>query len=337
MDYRKLNIETWRELDDTGDLISGYKSNWLSLNDDEESDLHIFKDKSGQYHFAVEDTEVSKLDIEDPHVNGLQVQLSSYRFENGNVSQFIDLSCSISGYLAEFTEVVREISKIVLEDKEQPLKAVNKIINNWISFWSNQRKETLSEEDQIGLICELVTLNKLCKLNPGNALKSWTGPLGEKHDFNFSKWDFEVKGTRKSQRIHTINGIDQLKPSYNKQLAFISFQLTTSANDHSVNLPELIESLIKNHFENKPDLIVRFNELLAGAGYSPVHAEEYKKFNVEVRESTFFEVGEDFPKLTSSMLNEPLNTRVSSVRYDISLEGFIGTDFENICWGDYFF
>lgn len=337
MDYRKLTTDTWKGLDKNGDLITGYKSCWLALSDDDESKLHIFKDKLGQCHFAVKETEKSKTDIEDPKVNGLQLHLTSYRFENGKVSQFIDLTCSISGYLDEFTEVVREISKLILEDGEPPLNAVNQVINKWISFWSNQRKETLSEEDQVGLICELITLNRLCKINPVNALKTWSGPLGGKHDFNFSDWNVEVKGTRKSQKVHTINGIDQLKPFYNKQLAFISFQLTTSSNENAINLPDLIGSLVKNHFENRPDLTVRFYELLAGAGYSPVHEEEYRRFKVEVIDSAFFEVDEGFPKLNSNMLNEPLNTRILTLRYDISLEGVSGTDFNEINWGDYFY
>lgn len=337
MDYRKLAIETWNGLAISGDLIQGYKSCWLALSDNEESNLHIFKDKLGKYHFAVEEADLNKTDINDPKVNGLQFQLATYRFENGETRQFIDLICSISGYLEEFSEVVKEISKEILEDKVLPIKAFNKVINNWISFWSVQKKETLSEEEQIGIICELITLNKLCKINPVNALKTWTGPLGDKHDFNFSNWNFEVKGTRKLKRIHTINGIDQLNQPRNKRLAFISFQLTTSHNEHSINLPVLIETLIKNHFEDKPDLTVRFNELLAAAGYNPVHAIEYKKFNVEVIDSTFFEVDENFPKLTSNMLNEPLNMRVSSLRYDISLEGVAGTSFIKLNLGEYFY
>lgn len=337
MDYRKLTSETWGELDDTGDLISGYKSNWLSLNDLEESNIHIFKDKLGQYHCAVEEKGLGKTDIDDPKVNGLQLQLASYIFEKGKISQFIDLTCSISGYLEEFTEVVREISKLILEDKAQPLDAFNQIINNWISFWANQRKKILSEEDQIGLICELLILDKLCKINLGNALKSWTGPLGEKHDFNFTNWNIEVKGTRKSKKIHTINGIDQLNPPSNKHLAFISFHLTTSNKEHSINLPDLIDTLIKNNFKKKPDLTVRFNELLAELGYSPIDAEEYRRFNVEVIESSFFEVDEAFPKLTLSMLNKSLSPRVSSVKYDISVNGLSGINLENISWGDYFY
>ena len=233
MDYKKLTVETWKKLDDSGSLVSGYKSTWLALNDQKKSDFHIFRDELDQYHLAIESPKISKNEIEDPGVNGLQIGLVNYKFENGVINQFIDLKCNIAAYLEEFTEVVKEITQAVLEKGEQPLNAINQVVRNWISFWANQRKQILSEEEQIGLICELLTLSKLCKINPSNALNTWTGPLGEKHDFNFTDWNFEVKGTRKTGRIHTINSIDQLKPSNTKKLAFISFILVVTPKSNT--------------------------------------------------------------------------------------------------------
>ena len=339
MDYKKLTAGKWDTLDIMGSLVSGYNSTWLSLNDGEKSDLHIFKDESGHNHLAIKAPGLRKGAVEDPGVNGLQVGLVQYKFGDGEVNQFIDIRCGIESYVQEFTEVVREIAHAILEDEEKPEKATKHIINNWVSFWANQRKDILSEEDQIGLICELLFLEKLCDLNSGKALSTWTGPLGEKHDFNFTDWNFEVKGTRKKGRIHTVNGIDQLQPSYNKKLGFVSFMVSAGRTnkENTTNLPELIERITHDYLMDKPNLVVRFNELLAGNGYNPVHRNEYIKFNVEVNTATFYGVDDDFPKLTSSMLHEPLDTRVSKVRYDISLEGITGLNFEEISWGDYFY
>jgi hypothetical protein len=289
------------------------------------------------YHFAIESNGLEKSDLVDPHVNGLQIGIYSYRFENGRINQFIDLTCNLSGYLEEFTEIVKEISKCILENGEQPVVVVNQIISNWISFWTNKRDEILSEEKQIGLICELIVLNNLCKINPRNALNSWKGPLGEVQDFSFSDWNFEVKGTRKLKITHTINGIDQLSPPDKKKLAFLSFHLTESFNDNSTNLPELIDSTIKLHFTNKPELILKFHELLASAGFNPIHSDVYRQFNLEILDSTFYLVNESFPKLTSDMFSEPININVSAVRYDISLNGIVGHDLNDINWGDYFY
>lgn len=339
MNYKKLTADKWGNLDSSGSLVSGYKSAWLSIKDNEESDLHIFKDEAGHNHLAIKAPGLRKDAIEDPGVNGLQVELARYRFGDGEVNQFVDIRCGIESYVEEFTEVVREIAHAILVDEEKPEKATKHIINNWVSFWANQRKNILSEEDQIGLICELLFLEKLCDLNSGKALSTWTGPLGEKHDFNFTDWNLEVKGTRKRGRIHTVNGIEQLQPSYNKKLGFISFMVSAGreTKGNTKNLPSLIGKITQNYLKDKPDLVVRFNELLAGNGYNPVHRNEYIKFNVEVNTATFYEVDDDFPKLTSSMLNEPLDTRVSKVRYDVSFEGITGLDFEEMSIGEYFY
>lgn len=335
MNYSELCIDTWNQLDTSGDLIFGYRTCWLGLNDDDKTDLHIFVDEQNRYHLAIIVSDAITKDIKDPHVNGLRIGLCQYRFDDDRVNQVIDLTCHIGGYLEEFTEIVRQIARAILENGDLPDIAVNEVINSWISFWSNQRKEALSEEDQIGLFCELLVLQKMCGINPSNAINAWRGPLGEKHDFNFTDWTVEVKGTRRKKRIHTINGIDQLKRLYNKNFAFVSFMLCVSDGEKSSNLPSLIESIIQDYFREKPNLVVRFNDLLSAYGYSPMHEREYSKFNIEIIESFFYEIDDTFPKIISDMFNETLNPRVLSVRYDISLEGIQGTDFHQIRWGDY--
>ena len=44
----------------------------------------------------------------------------------------------------------------------------------------------------------------------------------------------------------------------------------------------------------------------------------------------FFTVNEYFPKLTSDYLKQPLDCRVSEIRYTIDLEGLSGESFETI-------
>lgn len=339
MDYQNLTSRDWHELDNTGTLVNGYKSNWLSLNPNSESNLHIFRDEFGCYHLAIKAPSLKKKDIEDPGVNGLQIELVKYRFGREEVKQFIDIKCNIEGYIEEFTEVVKEIAQAILKGNEKPEKATKRIINNWLSFWSNQSKTILSAEDQIGLICELILLHKICSLNPEKALSTWSGPLGEKHDFNFSDWTLEIKGTRRKKRIHTINGLEQLEPSENKRLALISFMVSVIdiEKENTMNLPNLIDQIIFNHFRNKPNLVMRFNELLSGIGYNPIHRKDYCKFNLEVNKATLFLVDYKFPKLTSNMINPALDTRVCTINYEISLEDMLGIELKEINWGNYFY
>lgn len=337
MYYKNLNINTWNELDKTGDIVTGYYGIFLSQTEGEKSDLLIFKDESENLHFVIADDSVTKKEIIDPKVNGLKIELKKYKFQNIGIKQFVDLECSLKAYINEFTEVVKEISEKILVGKELPVKSVTAIINNWKSFWASRIKQILSEEEQIGLICELKVLKKLCEINLVNALKSWKGPLSEKYDFIFSGWVFEIKGTRKEGHIHTINGLDQLKPPSEKQLALISFLATKSGNADAESLQDWIEDIESKSLRNKADMIEQFYELLTGYGYSRIHKEEYKKSKFDIYDGKFFTVDEDFPKITSDHLKEPLDSRISEICYTVDLEGLSSEAFEDIQIGKFFY
>lgn len=337
MYYKKLIVETWSELDRTGSLVSGYNSRCLSLKDNSVSILHLFVDQVGHFHLAVEVDDLLASNVQDPGVNGLKVEAVSYRLSGNSPQVFLDLTCTIGGYLLEFTRIVKQIAEAILLNHADPANAVFRIIHNWKSFWANRRNEVLSEERQIGIICELLVFMRLCRINPQYALKCWRGPLGEKHDFIFSDWGLEVKGTRRANRVHTVNGIEQLQAPENKQLAFVSFIVTLSENRDSYSLPDLIIDIRNTFFSGRPNLELHFNELLAGAGYNPVHDDVYRRFLVKVLDSTLYFVNAEFPKLTSQMLNEPLGLRVSGVKYDISLDGMVGVGLASLNWGDFFY
>lgn len=337
MYFENLNVNTWNELDVTGDIVTGYYGVFLSQTDGEESNLLIFKDENRNLHFVIADDSVIRKDIHDPKVNGLKIELKKYKFHEAEIRQFIDLECSLNAYIKEFTEIVKEIAERILDSRELPVKSITEIISNWKSFWTSEKKQILSDAEQIGLICELKVLKRLCEINPVNALNSWKGPLREKYDFIFSNWVFEVKGTTKEGHIHTINGLDQLKPPYEKNLALISFLATTTKNINAQSLQTWIEDIEANILKNNADAVKRFYDLLIGYGYSRIHKEEYKKTKFDIYDGKFYLVNDTFPKFTSDHLKKPLDSRISEIRYMIDLEGLLGEVFENISLGDYFY
>lgn len=337
MHYKTLNINTWNELDNTGDIVTGYYGIFLSQTEGEKSNLLIFKDENENLHFVISDDTVTKKDILDPKVNGLKIELKKYKFRDIGIKQFVDLECSLKAYVSEFTEVVKEISEKILVGKELPVKSVTEVINNWKSFWAARIRQILSEEEQIGLISELCILEKLCEINPANALSSWKGPLKEMYDFIFSEWAFEVKGTRKDGHVHTINGLDQLKPPSGKKLALISFLSTKTDTVTSKSLQDWIEEVETKFLKTRADLIEQFHSLLSGYGYSGVYKEEYRKTKFDLYDGKFYLVDEGFPKLTSDHLKKPLDSRISEICYTVDIEGLSGEAFENIQLGKYFY
>ena len=70
------------------------------------------------------------------------------------------------------------------------------------------------------------------------------------------------------------------------------------------------------------------NSLLVGCGYNRIHKEEDRKTKSGIYDGKFFTVNENFPKLTSDHLKQPLDSRVSEIQYTIDLEGLSGEVFE---------
>ena len=332
MNYKNLTTETWYKLDSSGDITSGYKSLMLTGDGASITPLHVFIDEKGLFHFAIDTVTTN---IEDPHVNGLTVTIRNYRMGGGNIRQMIDLCCSIGSYVEEFTGVVREIADCIIDKGENPGDAVTKVVRNWKVFWGNQNRQLLTEEQLIGLICELQILYLLCAINMSTALDSWRGPLMGKTDFSFTSWELEVKATRNPRIVHTINGLDQLSSSNNKSLGLISFLVSVSDNENSISLPGLITGIINEYLITRPDLIVRFNELLVNAGYNLNFVDQYRNFKIELLRSTLYIVDDTFPKLTQEELAAPLNSRISAVKYNISLDGLAGQDLSKVNWGNY--
>lgn len=330
-------MSSWDNLDDRGDIVTGYFGIFLSEAEGEKSELLIFRDEKDNFHFVIADDSITGKDLHDPKVNGLKIDLKKYKFQDVGIKQFIDLECSLKAYINEFTEVVKEISEKIISDKTPSVKSITEVINKWKSFWASRIKLILSEDEQIGLICELKILKTLCEINATNALDSWKGPLKEKYDFVFSDWVFEVKGTRKESHIHTINGLDQLMPPFEKSLALFSFLATKTDNDASGSLQDWIDDIELNVLDNKPDLIERFYELIIGYGYSRLHSAEYKKIKFDIYDGKLYLVNDNFPRLTSDHLKKPLDNRISEVRYSVDLEGLSGENFDKVSFGSFFY
>jgi hypothetical protein len=332
MNFQELNIDVWKGLNSSGTSTLGYKGIWLSTDDESESTLHIFKDEFGNFHLAIEVNEnTDPKKVIDPKVNGLNVNLSSYLLGGSIRRSFLDIRCNINSYLPEFTKVTKDICAAILQDNKAPLVSVNEIINKWIVFWNNQNSKILSEEEQIGLLCELTLLKMIVATNPERVINGWVGPFKERHDFMFDKTSIEVKGTRSGSRTHTINGVDQLLPFPGKDLLFVSFLVSRSEESKAISLSFAINELY-NKIQDYPVLMIRLNELLSNTGYSPLNSDEYEIFRFLVSDSQCYWVNNKFPFLTRHSISSPLIERISSVRYDITLEGISGTSIEQIRW-----
>ncbi|MGV2950810.1 PD-(D/E)XK motif protein [Glutamicibacter sp. AGC46] len=175
------------------------------------------------------------------------------------------------------------------------------------------RREILSEDKQVGLIGELLFLKYLLSLKSTPGMESWLGPLAEQHDFSFGQFDLEVKTTRGESRVHRIASVTQLEASPNRELWFLSIQITSAGVAcKGFSLSSLIEEIRELLGENTR----AFDDELKQIGCKDEDLHFYKKYYMLRSNPAFFLVDESFPRL----LNEHLTHSVPNYEYisDIS-------------------
>ena len=194
-------------------------------------------------------------------------------------------------------------------------------IQESIEVWNNLvlLKPTLGQEQEVGLIGELLFLEFLLGNQGMTSLVNWTGPEREEHDFKFNGFDVEVKTTTQELRLHQIGSLSQLRETPGKALFLLSNQITkTGANGFT--LSELVHRV---SMCLSPGLVSGFTDKLTKCKYFAADASLYKT-RWEIRTTPkFFAVTDSFPRLLSETLGLPpeLKTLVSDVSYRINIEG----------------
>jgi hypothetical protein len=287
----------------------------------------IFTSKDGSFHLLLSpESEPQELLI-DPQVAGLKLGILKNHSVTGRERQdYIDLRCAARPHIDTFTEIVREISKSILNDNLPPRLAVNLTIRRWKSFWGKAKEGILSESDQLGLMGELYIIEALIKKGISNPINGWSNPENARHDFEFPSISLEVKTTLKSRHQHIINGLEQLETLNDRPLFIISL-LAQNVDDGGFSILEMVNK-VRSHLEKYPDKYEDFNERIALRGYRPDHESYYEKTRFKIQDVRIFPVNNDFPKLISDSLLAPLSPRVTEIRYMLDCEGLACITFD---------
>jgi hypothetical protein len=260
-----------------------------------------------------------------PVMNGLSIKYEQFKKIGSSKSDYILIECNSKAYLSNFTLMLKEILCEYDNSNYSIEKSLNKVISRWRHFLSLPRLNILPEDEIIGLIGELLLLEKFLINDPSDSLVKWVANKGEE-DFISNQNVIEVKATLKGKHEHIINGIDQLQIQSNRTKTILSLLLNNSKSHSSFSLPQLIEKCEKI-IENSPDQINLLYEKLRKRGYDPRDSDLYENFQFDLIRGGYFKVDEFFPKLTTLELKESLSSRISKVRYTIDMEGLDNLDF----------
>ena len=222
-------------------------------------------------------------------------------------------------------DILKTINKTNLQD------ATLKIINKWKYFTSDKNNELLSIEKQIGLMGELILLNKIIEGNVHN-INCWTADT-QSIDFSIKNNLIEVKATLKDKHSHIINGLDQLKIIKEKKKYILSILVKKSdiKTKDTLNLANYIEQ-IENKIAKDPEIQDIFYSKLKKVGYNEIHRAKYNNFNFVIIDKLFYKVNENMPKITSDLFTSPLNSRINKITYNLDLDGLDCLEFEEFIY-----
>lgn len=177
----------------------------------------------------------------------------------------------------------------------------------WRGFGSSSHKY-LSENEIKGLIGELLFLKELLfdKYGISKSILGWTGTEPLKKDYSFDDYWFEIKAVTKD--VVTISSIEQLdSDSIGFLILYYLEKLSSEATAVTINqvVNEILEMI---SIEQDKSLFIL--KLVQAGFYKEEYYDQfvYRKSKVE-----FFEVTDDFPRLS----HDSLPSAISNVRYDL--------------------
>lgn len=219
-------------------------------------------------------------------------------------------------FSSAFEEVFCAFSDSLLEEIEQSPEnaglAASAQLTKWRALFNLEQSKALSASEEIGLICELQTMNELLENGQQNAFFRWTGPDSQHHDFRFEDRGIECKATTVTKGLPVaIHDARQLESEPGRKLLLRVAKYEASPNGE-ITLRTLVTRLLQRKEVPADEFLIELKKV----GYSlPAWGEDNFESAYHLLETQTFEVTKDFPRISP----ESLPDRIGSVQYTIEL------------------
>lgn len=316
----RISEDVWLRLSNEGDLGSTL---WTRRATPEITErLFAALDSHSRRHLLVQ-LFPSDSDIQDHHSRGLSVITRELLGKEDEAGRYIDIACLDPAGHDGLDLIGGEIADRIASGRERADECVVRVLSKWRRFWSQNPKQLLSRDAQIGLFAELWFLSVWLIPIRGalDSVQGWRGPFGSRHDFEWHTQSIEVKATTSTRgHVHRINGIDQLDPPDGGTLRFFSMQMREEAGAE-YSLPKQVIAC-RSLLEKEHEAAALFDLALEQSGYSPAHEPEYETLLLRVVEEGLYEVRDDFPRLRRDSFMSGIPPGVERIEYEINLSAF---------------
>lgn len=157
--------------------------------------------------------------------------------ENG--SHYLTVFCLLPDLHRVFTQFCRELVESI-EDASSPAREAAAAFDRWRALFSDAAQHGhLAEEALVGLMGELVAVERLLNHGAPPDLRFWVGPNSDLHDLRSSTHAIEVKATVvREGRIVPISSIDQLQEPAGADLVLLHVRFDRDPG--GLNLTDLV-------------------------------------------------------------------------------------------------
>ncbi|WP_232226204.1 PD-(D/E)XK motif protein [Brachybacterium phenoliresistens] len=225
----------------------------------------------------------------------------------------LDVACTDPRLRLTFLSLIGEMLDRADETGRPCIDELTGVLDSWRSALARAKRE-LDRSRAVGLFGELTILEQLARKDQVRALAAWRGREGHRHDFARTN-ALEVKtfSSTGSPSVQ-IHGLLQLDPPPAGVLHLVAFRVVET--DSGSSLAELVERIVEQGV-SRADIAD-----CLGEDAPALEGGRDRRFTIE--ETRLHEVGEDFPGLRASRLDETALRGVDDLTYSLNLDACPG-------------
>lgn len=241
------------------------------------------------------------------------VQVDTVSLEGRRMARF---STTRPELLRDFHDLLMAVAERIVIKGHSLDRAFDSTVLAWSALLDRPR--SMSVQQRLGLHGELAVLQCLAEQDGWPAaIAAWVGPHGEEHDFALADCDLEVKTTASERRCHTIHGVGQLQEGPNRQLWFVSLQLTRGGRSGRT-LSESVDAVHRAVAGSDLRTLRKLDDALAALGWSHDQLDDE---HWTLRNDPLVLSAASMPRLTLDMLPDGPSGRIAAVVYDVDVTG----------------
>ena len=308
-----IDSQRWRDIKAPGQADAFTKVRAIA---DHPLDFLIGKDHERRFIFIFECNAISGDVFDLPKVSGINIVFNPVESSKSQLVLILQDTEQFEIFRILCCDLIDATKQFKTDNEAANIAKIIVRIKRWQSLLKKTKEQLLDSAKQIGLIGELRFLSEFMfnLFEDTTAVEAWRGPYGDEQDFSINGYIFEVKTQLvTSDEYLQINSEAQLDDtSGDIIIVHQTIEVGSEEADDTTSLNQLIEK-IRDLLRNTPSAIDKLDMGLLEWGY--IKRDEYDEPLYCLRNRKYFEVTEDFPKITSSSLP----AGIDNVRYRISM------------------